>query len=281
MLKNHMRIGLGASRYEERGRRSGGSLDLTVLIPALNEASNLRSLLPDVARVLGELSVVSEIVVVDGGSSPDTRQVAESVSARLLRQTSRGYGGALAEGFDAAMGDYVLTMDADYSHEPALIRTLWRHRREADLLIASRYVAGGSAESGAFRASLSRLLNGVYRRFLRLPFRDLSSGFRLYRMEALRSVAPVGRDFDFLPEVLVLLHASGLRIREVPFRYRPRREGRSRVKLFRFGWAYLKTLLRMKRLQKRGLARATPDAELRVPEPRGTLDGLRDGSGAR
>jgi hypothetical protein len=148
-------------------------------------------------------------------------------------------------------------------------------------LIASRYVAGGSAECDVFRSSLSRLLNGVYRRFLRLPFRDLSSGFRLYRMEALRAVEPVGRDFDFLPEVLVLFHVAGLRIREAPFHYRPRRNGHSRVKLFRFGWAYLKTLVRMRRLQKRGLTRPLLDAELEVRKPRGRLDGLRNGSGVR
>jgi dolichol-phosphate mannosyltransferase len=230
-------------------------LELTVLIPALNEASNLRSLLPDVVRALHEMAIVSEIVVVDGGAGHDTRPLVEKVGARFIRQTSQGYGGALSEGFRSVKSEYVLTMDADYSHEPAFIRTLWADRHDADLLIASRYVAGGSAECGVFRSSLSRLLNGVYRRFLGLPFRDLSSGFRLYRRESLRRVSPVGRDFDFLPEVLVLLHVAGLRIREVPFHYRARRDGQSRVKLFRFGWAYLKTLLRMRRLQRRGLTR--------------------------
>lgn len=256
-------------------------MELTVLIPALDEASNLRSLLPDVARVLSELSVASEILVVDGGSSAETQLVSGGARARFVRQTSRGYGRALSEGFDAARGDFVLTMDADYSHEPELIRTLWGQRNEADLLIASRYVAGGGSDSGVFRSVLSRVLNGVYRRFLRLPFRDLSSGFRLYRAEALRSVSPAGRDFDVLPEVLVRLHAEGLRIREVPFRYRARRDGRSRAKLLRFAWAYLGTLLRMKRLQQRSGVRPDLLAERRTPGARGSFDGLRDGSGAR
>jgi dolichol-phosphate mannosyltransferase len=251
----------------------GVSLDLTVLIPALNEASNLESLLPDVSRVLKRMPIASEIVVMDGGSGADTEPLVERMGARFVRQSSRGYGGALAEGFAAARGAYVLTMDADFSHEPGFLPTLWDGREESDLLIASRYVPGGSAESGAFRSLLSRVLNGVYRRFLRLPFRDLSSGFRLYRMAALERVKARGRDFDFLPEVLVLLYVAGLRIREVPFHYRPRRDGHSRAKLFRFGWAYLKTLLRMRRLLRAGPG-STPGAPARGRR----FDGLREGS---
>lgn len=257
------------------------ALDLTILIPALNEASNLKSLLPDVARVLRELPIVSEMVIVDGGAGGETRPLAEKVGARFIHQTSQGYGGALSEGFGSASGEYVLTMDADYSHEPALIRTLWNHRHESDLLIASRYVAGGSAHCGVFRSLLSRVLNGVYRRFLRLPFRDLSSGFRLYRMESLRKVNPRGRDFDFLPEVLVLLYVAGLRIREVPFHYRPRRDGHSRVKLFRFGWAYLKTLLRMRQLRRPGLTKVSLDSELEGRTRGRSFNGLREGPEVR
>ena len=237
-------------------------MDLTILIPALNEAGNLQSLLPEVVRVLRAMPIASEVILVDGGSGHDTQPLAVKAGARFIRQRNEGYGEALSEGFASAKGEYVLTMDADYSHEPALIRTLWDHRHESDLLIASRYVTGGSAECGRFRSLLSRILNGVYRRFLHLPFRDLSSGFRLYRMDSLRRVRPEGRDFDFLPEVLVLLDVAGLRIREVPFRYRPRRDGRSRVKLFRFGWAYLKTLLRMRRLQRPDASRPSPASEV-------------------
>jgi glycosyltransferase involved in cell wall biosynthesis len=244
------------------GDPAGPVLDLTILIPALNEANNLQSLLPEVDRVLREIPIDFEILVVVGGLGDDTRPLAEKVGARLIRQTGRGYGRALSEGFAGARGEYVLTMDADYSHQPAFIRTLWENRGESELLIASRYIANGSAETGLFRSLLSRLLNGVYRRFLRLPFRDLSSGFRIYRMAGLRKTRPGGRDFDFLPEVLALMHEAGLEIREVPFHYQRRREGRSRVKLIRFGWAYGKTLVRLRRLRK-----APPPTALPEPAP--------------
>ena len=224
-------------------------MDLTVLIPALNEAENLQSLLPDVDRVLRKMPVDFEVVVVGGGSGDDTRPMVEKAGARFVNQTGRGYGQALSEGFAAAKGEYVLTMDADHSHEPSFIRTLWDNRGESELVIASRYVAYGSAETGVFRSVLSRLLNGVYRRYLGLPFRDLSSGFRIYPMAGLRKIDPQGRDFDILPEVLVLLYSAGHTILEVPFHYRTRRTGRSRVRLFRCGWSYLKTLLRMRQLR--------------------------------
>jgi dolichol-phosphate mannosyltransferase len=246
-------------------------LDLTVLIPALNEADNLQSLLPDVDRVLREMPVDFEVVVVGGGSGDDTRPMVEKAGARFVNQSGRGYGQALFEGFAAANGEYVLTMDADHSHEPSYIRTLWDQRGESRLVIASRYVAHGSAERGVFRSVLSRLLNGSYRRFLGIPFRDLSSGFRIYPRAGLRKIDPKGRDFDVLPEVLVLLYSAGHSILEVPFHYRPRRRGRSRVRLFRCGWSYLKTLLRMRQLRnsERISSRTREASEASWPKARG------------
>jgi dolichol-phosphate mannosyltransferase len=224
-------------------------MDLSVLIPVWNEADNLEVLLPELQRTLAELALAFEILVVDGGSSDGSVATAEALGARVVRQSEPGYGGALREGFAAARGDYVLTMDGDYSHEPSLAARLWLERADADLVIASRYMEGGGAEMPAFRLALSRALNGVYRRVLDLPVRDLSSGFRLYRATALRAARTSARNFDVLPEALVQLYAEGYRVREMPFHYRPRRKGRSHARLLRFGWAFLLTLLRMRRLR--------------------------------
>lgn len=229
-------------------------MDLTVLLPTLNEAANLALLLPELRRTLDRLTLDYEILVVDGGSTDATDDVARVHQARLLVQGQSGYGCALLEGFSAARGEYVLTMDADYSHAPDFVESLWSERGNSDLVIASRYVPAGRAEMNLLRASLSRILNNVYRHALDLPFRDLSSGFRLYRMAALEVIEPEGRNFELLPELLVRLHAEGFRIREIPFHYRPRERGRSHAKLIRFGWAFLKTLLRMRRLRNSTLS---------------------------
>ncbi|MFQ5852423.1 MAG: methyltransferase domain-containing protein [Candidatus Binatia bacterium] len=144
---------------------------------------------------------------------------------------------------------YIVTMDADLSHRPAFLQEFWKRRDEAEILIASRYVPGGRADISWFRRLLSRILNRTYRRLLSLPLRDLSSGFRMYRRDVLPGLKLQARDFDLLEEILVRIHAEGWWILEVPFHYMARGPGRSHAHLFRFGWAFLRTLLRMWRLR--------------------------------
>jgi dolichol-phosphate mannosyltransferase len=226
-----------------------GGYDLAVVMPAWNERANLELLLPALQGLLASLNVRAEIIVVDAGSHDGTREAAERWGARVVRQASSGYGGALLEGVAAATAPYVVTMDADLSHQPFFIEAFWKRRHEADVLIASRYVPGGRAEMSLLRRVLSRLLNRTYRRVLSLPVQDLSSGFRMYRRELIGRLAVEARDFDVLEEILVRIHAEGWRILEVPFHYRARGAGRSHAKLIKFGWALLKTLVRMWRLR--------------------------------
>jgi SAM-dependent methyltransferase len=140
-------------------------------------------------------------------------------------------------------------MDADLSHRPVFLDEFWKRRHEAEVLVASRYVASGRADMGWFRRLLSHILNRTYSRVLSLPLRDLSSGFRMYRREVLANLVIQARDFDVLEEILIRVHAEGWRILEVPFHYMTRGSGRSHARLFKFGRAFLKTLVRMWRLR--------------------------------
>jgi dolichol-phosphate mannosyltransferase len=244
------------------GNRSGRSqLDLAIVIPAWNERENLELLLPALREVIVGLGLRAEIVVIDGGSHDGTHEVAERRGARVGLQEERGYGGALLAGFAATTAPYIVTMDADLSHRPVFLEEFWKRRNEAELLIASRYIAGGSAEMGWFRRLLSHILNKTYSRVLSLHLRDLSSGFRMYRREVLAGLTLQARDFDVLEELLIRIYVKGWRIQEVPFHYMARSSGRSHVRLFRFGWAFLKTLHRMRRL-RHSVAAAQP-AEIR------------------
>jgi dolichol-phosphate mannosyltransferase len=207
---------------------------MAVVILALNERDNLDRLLPDLKGVLKEIDVAADLVVVDGGSSDGTQEVARRWGVRVVEQLE-----------PATTASYVVTMDADLSHRPVFLREFWKRRGEAELVIASRYVEGGWADMSAARRLLSLLLNAVYRRVLSLPFRDLSSGFRMYCRDAIERLAIRARDFDALEEILIRVHAEGWRILEVPFHYRARATGRSHVRLVRFGLAFLRTLLRM------------------------------------
>ena len=223
--------------------------DLSIVILAINERENLELLLPSLWEVVRSIGLNAEVIVVDGGSQDGTREAAESRGARVLGQVERGYGGALLTGFAAARAPYVLTMDADLSHRPSFIAQMWEARAQAHILIASRYVPGAQAEMSGFRKLLSRLLNATYSRVLSLPYKDLSSGFRLYQLDAVKQLTLQGRDFDVLEEVLLRVYAEGWSIAELPFRYTTRRSRRSNVKLMKFAIAYLRTLLRMWRLR--------------------------------
>lgn len=226
-----------------------GSPDLAVVIPALNERENLEILLPALREVLASLGLTAEIVVVDGGSHDGTREAAERWSVRVVLQQERGYGRALLAGFATTTAPYIVTMDADLSHRPVFLEDFWKKRDEAEVLIASRYVAGGRADMGWFRRLLSYILNRTYSRVLSLTLRDLSSGFRMYHREVLTGLKLQARDFDVLEEILIRVHAEGWRIKEVPFHYMVRASGSSHARLLKFGWAFLKTLVRMWQLR--------------------------------
>jgi dolichol-phosphate mannosyltransferase len=221
---------------------------LSIVIPTLNERENVALLIPALGRTLDRLGVQGEILILDANSQDGTAEVAEGAGARVLR-VPRGYGTALRQGLRAARGEYVVTMDADLSHDPDVVAQLWSIRDPLTIGIASRYVPGGTARTSATRILLSRLLNGVFARGLALPARDLSSGFRIYPRRAAQLLEPQGADFDILPELLVRAHSSGWRIAEIPFNYAPRRAGRSKARLVRLGVAYLRTFARLWRLR--------------------------------
>jgi dolichol-phosphate mannosyltransferase len=218
---------------------------LSVVIPALNEGASIGELVRRVSQEAERLQVTYEVLVVDGGSTDGTQRWAAEAGASVVRQTGRGYADALLLGLRQARGQYIVSMDADYSHDPDFLRALWAARDDAELVIASRYVAGGFAYMPRFRRWLSRILNGVSRSVLSLPVRDLSSGFRLYQRKAVAGLAPRARRFDVLIEILARIRAEGWRIKEVPFHYRQRQGGRSHVGLVSFGLAYARTLVRM------------------------------------
>ena len=231
---------------------NAASPDLTIVIPALNEQENLKLLLPSIHEVVSQLALRSELIVVDGGSHDETTLVANRLGANVVKQNERGYGGALLAGFAAASAPYIATMDADLSHPPVFLKDFWQERNSADLLIASRYVAGGQADMGTGRRILSYVLNRTYAFVLGLKLRDVSSGFRLYDRRALATLTLRARDFDALEEILVKIYVNGGRVKEVPFHYQARNSGESHAKLIKFGWAYARTLLRMWKLRHGG-----------------------------
>lgn len=229
--------------------------DLTVVVPTLNEEGSLRVVLPRLKETFKRLALRAEIVVVDGRSTDETLAVARSLGARVITQTGLGLGGALRDGILAAASPWVAVVDADGSHPPEVLADLWASRGDYDVVIASRYVPGGSAVMGPMRQLLSRSLNAVARVVLDLPVRDSSGGFRLYRAAAAREACAESdaTDFTIQQELLVGILSRGGRALEVPFSYEPRLDGVSKASVSRLAPAYLRMLIKLRARRRRRL----------------------------
>ena len=229
-----------AAAQSDRGRP-----DLSVVIPVWNGEHNLGKLLPRVFRTLHTtVPGHAEVLVVLPPGDP-VGALVERTGARVVAFDQPGYGSALNAGLAASGGRWVATMDADYSHHPEFLRTLWLHRRSADLLIASRYIAGAYADMPFTRRVASRILNRIYRTALALPYRDLSSAFRLYARGVIDDLGPVtAQGLDSLQEIVARAFAQGWKIAEVPLYYpQPKRWTSGRAA--ELGIGYLRTIGRL------------------------------------
>jgi dolichol-phosphate mannosyltransferase len=209
-----------------------------VIVPTYNEADNIARLLAAIRALPGD---VHAIVVDDSSPDGTGERVAEiaarDAGVRLLRRPAKlGLGTAHMAGFRSAWDagfDPVLTMDADFSHDPAQIPDLLARSAEADLVIGSRYVPGGGTRDCPLgRRVLSRTANRVARTALGLTAADCTAGFRCYRravLELLLATPIVANGYSFLVEVLVRVQGHGFRVREVPILFVDRRFGVSKI----------------------------------------------------
>jgi SAM-dependent methyltransferase len=220
-------------------------IDLSIVIVAQHEADQLGALLPRLASVLARLDLSYEIILVDREPDQAMLGIANEWSARLVRQPGAGYGKALAAGFGATEGEYVLTMDGDASHPLELIETLWEGREDAQIVMASPQSRGWRST----RQLTSRALNALFRRMLSLNVRYTASGFRLYQASALAQLALHNSHLDILREILVKAHCEGWQIVEVPFRYAPSQYGRSHGRVATLNLDYVRALLSLYRLR--------------------------------
>jgi dolichol-phosphate mannosyltransferase len=228
-------------------------VELSVVLPAYEEAESLRQILPPLKELAGQLTPRFEILVVDTREPrDDTPQLCERLGATYVpRHGGDLYGDAVRTGLATARGNWIAMMDADGSHNPRALGALWQHRQNYDLVIASRYVPGGQTENPAILIFLSHIVNIVFRLVLRLRCYDVSNSFRLYRGADARALQLECDHFDVVEEILVKLADSraNFRIKEVPFTFEKRKAGKTKRRLVTFILGYLGTLTRLWRLQ--------------------------------
>ncbi len=233
-------------------------VELTVALPAYEEGPNLADLLPVLRNVLDGLHIPYEIIVAD---TPEPRDRTPEICAENgVRYVPRAggllYSHAVTTAIAASRGRWVVFMDADGSHEPAQVGRLWAERHAADLVIASRYTAGGSTENPAVLIAMSHVVNIVFRLVLGLTCADVSNSFRLYRGDDLRALDLQCANFDIVEEILVKLCFSreGYSVKEIPSTFSQRRSGKTKRDLRAFALSYVATLKRLHAL-KRQMAR--------------------------
>jgi dolichol-phosphate mannosyltransferase len=206
-----------------------------VILPTYNEAPNLEAVVRGVQAAMPE----ARVLVVDDASTDGTGALAESLPGVevLHRPGKAGLGRAYAAGFATALAagaDLVVEMDADLSHDPAdLPRLVAPARAGADLVLGSRYVAGGGVEDwGVKRRLLSRWGCGYARRVLGVGVRDLTGGFKCFRAATLQAIDATGagaQGYAFQVELTWRALSLGLQVVEVPIRFRERRLGDSKM----------------------------------------------------
>lgn len=209
-------------------------MKVSVVVPTYNERDNIDELLARISRTLKGLEY--EVIVVDDNSPDGTAERVIELSnvypVKLVKREGKlGLTSAVLEGARVAEGDYVAVMDADLQHPPEVIRDLLEKACSCDLVVASRYVDGGSVE-GFTPARRVVSLGATYLARILIPqargVRDPMSGFFLLKKELLKDLKPVmPKGYKVLLEILARYKA--LKICEVPYTFRSRVRGASKL----------------------------------------------------
>lgn len=224
-------------------------INLSVLIPAYQEAENLDIIIPKLINSLDVLDIQYQILIIDSNiSNDDTKSICNKYAVDYyLRESGNSYGDAIRTGIKEAIGKHLLIMDADGSHEPNFIKRLWEYRNNYDVIIASRYVDGGSTEDSKLLTLMSRILNITYGLVLGINCKDISNSFKLYKLKDLKLLTFFCNEFDIVEEILFKLNNSKrITIKEVPYTFKKRIAGVSKRNLVLFIFKYVFTLAKLR-----------------------------------
>jgi dolichol-phosphate mannosyltransferase len=215
-----------------------GTQRAVVVIPTYNEIDNLEQI---VSRLRTAQPAV-DILIMDDSSPDGTGELADRLAAAdsqisvVHRTEKAGLGAAYLHGFSVALEqgyDVVGEMDADGSHQPEQLHLLFEGLQSADLVIGSRWVAGGSVVNWPLFRKLLSVFGNLYARIaLGIPVRDITAGYRLFRSSTLRAIGledvrSVG--YCFQTDLTLRTIRSGLKVREVPIEFIERERGESKM----------------------------------------------------
>jgi len=231
------------------------SLELSVVMPCLNEADTLESCIRKARRAMAKHGIAGEIVVADNGSTDDSIRIAESNGARVVHITEKGYGNALMGGIEAASGRYVIMGDADDSYDFLEVPKFVDKLREGyDLVQGCRLPAGGGQVLPGAMPVLHRwwgnpMFSLLSRNWFKAPIHDVYCGMRGFTKEHYDRLELQCTGMEFATEMIIKssLYADPhkTRIAEVPITLHPdgRKSHKPHLKTFRDGWRTLRFFL--------------------------------------
>lgn len=222
-------------------------IEVTVLMPCLNEALTLATCIDKARRFLDQAGIVGEVLIADNGSTDDSIEIALAHGAQVLHVRQRGYGAALMAGIRAARGRFIVMGDSDDSYDFSRLQGFVDQLRQGQQLVMGNRFAGGIAP-GAMPALHRYLGNPVLsflgRLFYRSPIRDFHCGLRGFERAAILRLELNSTGMEFASEMIVKATLAGLRVAEVPTTLQP--DGRDRpphLRSWRDGWRHLRFLL--------------------------------------
>ena len=223
------------------------SLELTILMPCLNEAETIQTCVRKAKGYLESRGIRGEVVVADNGSTDGSQALAEGCGARVVPIPARGYGAALIGGIEAARGSFIVMGDADDSYDFTALDPFMEKLREGyELVMGNRFLGGikPKAMPPLHRYLGNPVLTGIGRLLFRSPSGDFHCGLRGFRRDSVRALALNSPGMEFASEMVVKATLHHLRITEVPTTLSP--DGRSRpphLRSWRDGWRHLRFLM--------------------------------------
>ncbi len=219
-------------------------MDVSIVIPTLNEEDNLGRVLQDVEEEMTDRPEDYEVIIVDGHSEDDTVHIAEEYGCEVILDDG-GKGTALRNGIAGADGDIIVTMDADLSHKASELGLLIEGIEAGyDVCMGSRFIQGGGTNDMPVHRYLgNRTFVALVNLFWGTNFSDLCYGYRSFRREPFQDIALDAHGFDIEAELSIKAAKNDLRILEVPSFEKQRQNGDAKLRTFTDGWNILRTIL--------------------------------------
>jgi dolichol-phosphate mannosyltransferase len=229
---------------------------ISIVLGTYNESDNISKLIPILEAILESQRVEGEIVVVDDNSPDGTGKLVTEFGSKygnirlFTRPGKMGPGSAHWEGYKHARGEIIIGMDTDFSHDPNDIpRFIMKINEGYDLVLASRYIPGGSYQVRSFqtfkKSLASRVGNFLVRLLSRVPVHDFTTSYRAMRRGVVDEVVTLTVGNSFFMEFIVKAYRGGFRITEIPIVFKDRVSGKSKLKLGRQSLVMLIELIKL------------------------------------